>query len=123
MHSGLSRIAIAIGGLSVAALAFWVTLKILDYREADKIQIVEASYGLSCKARAGNVTENVSSACMGKSGTCSYLVETNKIGDPVPFCAKDFSVKWRCGSYEAVHELILSAEANGKEIDVSCPAK
>jgi len=128
MKSLFSTITAVIGALCVLVFTFWVTSMVLDYWDTskidtNKIQVVEASYGSNCNVPTGNVTGKVSSACMGKVDSCSYLIDVNEIGDPAPGCAKDFSVNWRCGSPAKDHQFNLPAEANGQTVVLSCPAK
>jgi hypothetical protein len=111
-----------IGRLCIMVFSYWVTSTILDYY-TNKIHVVEGSYGSNCNAPIGNVTDKLSSACMGKADTCSYLIDANAVGDPAPGCGKDFSVKWRCNSSDEVHQLDVAAEANGKTVTLSCTAK
>jgi hypothetical protein len=123
MKSVSSAVAPIIGGLCLLVFTFWATSRVLDYWDANKIQVVEASYGSNCNAPIGNVTDKVSSACMVKMDTCSYLIDVNTIGDTAPGCPKDFSAKWRCRPSAEVHQLNVQAEANGKTANLSCLAK
>lgn len=96
------------------------------------VTVEEASYGLSCKdfpvaapaintVSVGNATSAVAGACA-KAGpdasSCTYTVDVGDLGDPATTCAKDFSVKWRCGSQEHVGH--LDGESNGKSVTMSC---
>jgi hypothetical protein len=136
------RINLTIAFLVVMAASSWLTLQALDYLDSPGtrvasgvIGIVEASYGLSCKnhrvqapsenqVRAGNATAAVAKACDSKSGTCRYAVDVAKLGDPANGCGKDFQVKWRCDpDGTRTHEARLAAEANGRSISISCPAR
>jgi hypothetical protein len=97
------------------------------------IRVVEATYGLSCKGfnvpppaenrvRIGNATDVVAADCMHKHGRCLFLIDVLRIPDPAPNCGKDFSVKWRCGVENEVHQQFLPGEANEKSVSLSCPA-
>jgi hypothetical protein len=99
---------------------------------SNEIRVVEATYGLSCKdfkvpppagnrVRLGNASEIVANACTHKQGTCEFLVDVGRIGDPAQNCGKDFSVKWRCGDANDLHQIDLPGEANGKTAPLSCP--
>jgi hypothetical protein len=139
------RINLTIAFLVVMAASSWLTLQALDYLDSPRarvasagggsIAIVEASYGLSCKdfqvqaprenlVRVGNATAAVAKACDSKSGTCRYAVNVANLGDPAGGCGKDFQVKWRCGPEGArTHEARLAAEAHGRSLSISCPAR
>lgn len=99
----------------------------------DEIRIVEATYGLNCKdfkvpapamngVRLGNASEPVANSCMRVRGSCTYPVDVVRLGDPANSCAKDFSVKWRCGAESDIRQAYLPAEANGKSVAISCAA-
>jgi hypothetical protein len=99
----------------------------------DEIRVVEATYGLSCKGfkvrppaenrvRIGNATDAVAADCMHKQSKCLFSVDVRRIPDPAQGCGKDFSVKWRCGDANDVHQAYLPGEANGKSVPLSCPA-
>jgi hypothetical protein len=127
----------AVGGLCVIVASFWVTLKVLDYRgnasgsagaapAPRQIRVVDATYGLNCQGKIpslkpGNATQSVTQTCGGKVGTCAYTVTTNTLGDPAPGCAKDFIAKWQCGAASDPRQVQASAEANGKNVDLTCP--
>jgi hypothetical protein len=99
----------------------------------EQIRIVEATYGLKCKdfqvappavnrVAVGNATDAVAAACMTKKGKCLFSVATPPIPDPAQGCGKDFSVRWRCGPKRDVYQAYLPGEANGKDVQMSCPA-
>src|SRR4029450_7882634 len=60
------------------------------------ITVVEATYGANAGATRGNATKDVASTCNGKQ-SCEYVVDVNKLSDPVPGVVKDFIVVYRCG--------------------------
>lgn len=64
--------------------------------QPEQIIVLSATYGGSCRAPMGNWTGPVVRECNGKS-RCDFLVN-NRMGDPAPNCAKDFTVEWRCGN-------------------------
>ncbi|HQQ01297.1 MAG TPA: hypothetical protein PLY86_22805, partial [bacterium] len=70
--------------------------------------------------RRGNATKVVSRACDGKM-RWEFGIDCADIGDPANSCAKDFSVKWRCGADPKVYETYVEGEANGKIVMLSCP--
>ena len=85
------------------------------------LEIVEATYGGSCKATEGNVTKSVVSSCSGNKH-CNYVVDVYRLGDPASGCAKDFDVRWRCGRKDAIKVGHIEAEAGvgGKSVLMQC---
>jgi hypothetical protein len=99
---------------------------------AAQIQVIEATYGMNCKdynvkppnqnrAALGNVTAAVKRACEKKSKECKFDIEVGKLGDPANGCGKDFSVGWRCGNAEEIHQAYATAPAEDKSVLLSCP--
>jgi hypothetical protein len=131
MSGKVSSILLRLGGaLLVCGGFFWITLKFLDYREVgnsrleqetSEIRLVEATYGLNCGAKAGNMTASVVQVCGSTTGTCSFLIDAAKIGDPAPGCAKDFIAKWTCGTGRKKRERRLRPEASGQILSMQCP--
>jgi hypothetical protein len=122
-------------GLAVVLLSFWITTGItqrwstLGHAGANLIHIAEATYGKSCRgsghpdrAKPGNATVAASQTCDNTSVICPVIVDSIRIGDPAPGCSKDFSVSWRCGRDQAVHEIYLPEDATNKIAWVSCEA-
>jgi hypothetical protein len=64
------------------------------------ITVTTATYGGSCEAAAGNVTNYVAASCNGKA-SCDYKVDYVAIGDPAMGCSKDFVTTWHCGDAAA----------------------
>jgi hypothetical protein len=84
------------------------------------IKVLVATYGGNCGAHVGNDTHNISLACGGES-TCDYVVDYRRIGDPVPGCAKQYSVSYRCGLKGVPRSVTLGAEAGfGSVAALSC---
>jgi hypothetical protein len=129
-------------GLAVVLASFWITLGMLTEEpvsadpEARRIEIAEATYGMSCQqsgaapgdaVKAGNATAAISESCKEDydeaTGRCSFMIDVKRIGDPAPGCAKDFSVGWRCGKDPALHRRHIAAEANARSISLVCPAR
>jgi hypothetical protein len=108
--------------------------KFLTWRHppAGTIDIVDASYGQSCRDftpkpprqntyREGNATGFVHQACTGKSH-CHFDVDGAMLGDPVPGCDKDFSAEYRCGPADSALKIVrVDAEAEGKAFVLDCP--
>jgi hypothetical protein len=83
------------------------------------ISVTTATYGGSCKAPKGNVTQPLQTACNGKA-SCQYTVSVSVLGDPARGCPSDFAVEWTCGTGPG-SSASLPAEANGNKITLSCP--
>jgi peptidoglycan/LPS O-acetylase OafA/YrhL len=85
------------------------------------LEIVEATYGRSCKASEGNVTKSVVSSCSGDRH-CNYVVDVYRLGDPAGGCSKDFDVRWRCGRKDEIKFGHVDAEAGlgGKSVLMQC---
>lgn len=81
------------------------------------VRVVEASYGLNCGAPRQNATWDVAK-CNGIRN-CSYKVSVGTLGDPAYRCAKDFDVRYTCGT-DAVYSRHINGEANGKTINLDC---
>lgn len=136
--SAIRTIIMIIGGISVVAGSFLLTLKILDYAsvardpQPDVIHVAVATYGLSCYGfltpqktitiiKEGNATAAVSKHCEGVKRSCDYVVSPAELGDPAGGCGKDFIIGWRCGADSTIHEALLKAEAVNKTASVKCP--
>lgn len=136
-RSSVGRILLqVVGGVCVVLISFWVALQIMDYwippQNAVEIRVVEATYGLNCRdfkppeGRAnrvakGNATEVVKNACGNAKNTCPFVVDVGRLGDPAPGCQKDFTVRWRCGDLERIHQVFLIEEAHTKSAPLACP--
>ena len=93
------------------------------------LSVVEATYGANCKdfvvpapgantVAIGNATAAVVAACANKTGACDFVVDVGALGDPAPVCAKEFDVKWNCGSESrSAH---LDGEANTGKVTLAC---
>ncbi len=114
-----------IGGLAIVVGSFWITNMILDRWDSDParrntIEVLDATYGANCTAKAaGNVTQYVAKIC-GVTFNCSLPIDYSKMGDPAPGCAKDFSLKYRCGQQSESRALAVSPEASGKTLKLEC---
>jgi hypothetical protein len=84
------------------------------------ISVKAGTYGGNCHAPHGNVTDYLRSECDGRS-SCSYEIDFHKIGDPVPFCSKDYLAEWTCGNDLTIRRASASAEAGiGTRITLNC---
>src|SRR5262249_2754369 len=99
-----------VGAIAVLGGSFWIGLLGFDAwfppGNAVEIRVAEATYGLNCRefkpsegrenrVVKGNATEAVKKACDGAKGTCPFVVDAGRLGDPAPGCQKDFTVRWR----------------------------
>jgi hypothetical protein len=86
------------------------------------IHIIQATYGSNCSGfKAGNATSAVANACTGQRERCDFTVKADQLGNPAPFCAKNFVVKWFCGNQQGKYEGMLQEEADGRSISIVCP--
>jgi peptidoglycan/LPS O-acetylase OafA/YrhL len=93
----------------------------LPTRAAAGIDILSATYGQNCGARAGNATADVHAACSGKS-SCGYVVDVARLGDPANGCQKNFTATYRCPGNPASLTREAPAEAGlGTSLELSCP--
>jgi len=132
----LTRLA---GGLAVIAAAFVVTTLAGHYwwpqppRSANLIHVVEATYGQNCQGfvppagqinqvKRGNATVVASRSCNNTNVFCPIYIDKFRIGDPAVGCNKDFTVSWRCGADQAVHDIHVAGEAFQKVAWLSCSA-
>jgi hypothetical protein len=108
-----------------------VTINTAAYAEAPQakksqgpqIQLIEATYGPNCGARAGNATASMKKVCDAKRGACPYIVDVANLGDPAVGCGKNFVAKWRCGTDTATNERTLPTGANRRTITIECPVR
>jgi hypothetical protein len=95
------------------------------------ISVREATYGQSCAGvavpagwintvRLGNLTRALARTC-NRREVCTLTISSQVFGDPAPFCAKDFKVKWACPDGRS-EQLSVPAEAHGKTISLRCEA-
>jgi hypothetical protein len=98
---------------------------------SNDIQITEATYGEICRdfkpasphrnaVRTGNATQPVAQACEKKGASCAFPIDVAKLGDPAPGCAKDFVVKFRCGSDKKINSAVVAAEASDRTATLTC---
>jgi hypothetical protein len=95
------------------------------------IDVVEASYGSSCRHvayrsprynayRDGNATAAVIRACNGKS-RCRFTVDSGMLGDPAPGCDKDFAAEYRCGPGASPRRFAkVDGEADRVTVTLAC---
>src|SRR5262249_8523881 len=75
--------------------------RIIPCASQNTIQVVSGTYGASCGAPYGNATWHLAPSCNGLMA-CQYTVSVSILGDPVPFCQKDYIAQWRCGANPTV---------------------
>ena len=54
--------------------------------------------------------------------SCQYNINTNSIGDPAPYCHKDYEVEYNCGTSNSKY-IKVDKEANLKNIELDCSGK
>ena len=88
-------------------------------RRAPSVVVVSATYGLSCGAPLGNMTDEYAKRCRDWT-RCSFRV-TNQYGDPAPGCGKDFWVEYRCGDDPSVRRAGYPARrGEGYKVTLTC---
>jgi hypothetical protein len=86
-----------------------------------EITVVAGTYGKNCGASYGNKTAHLESLCNARA-SCSYVIDYQIIGDPVPGCKKEYEAEWKCGADKAIHSAVASAEAGYKSpLLLTCP--
>ena len=135
----LMRFVVAV---AIVLISFFAALTVFNYfdipkltdqsDDSNRIRIVEATYAMNCKdynvkppnqnrVALGNATAVVTRACEKKSRECKFKIEVGELGDPAYGCDKGFSVGWRCGNVEEIHEAHAAAPADDKSVLLSCP--
>jgi len=125
--------AVAIAGEAAQSEAAWRKLHRLWAGARPDIEIVSATYGMSCKDFAerppfrnmvapGNATAALRRACEGQQ-QCSPVVDLSMAGgDPANGCGKDFTVEYSCYGSGSVHKAYIPGEALGKQLSLDCEA-
>lgn len=105
----------------VPIASFGVTLWVLASLETQPgINVSSASYGENCGAPWGNVTRKFQNECDGKF-RCSFAVNSQSLGDPVPGCDKSFAVSYACLP-NAQNKLVdFPKTGSGINIELTCP--
>jgi hypothetical protein len=112
---------IALSGRGWTCGAALAVLALAGCGGANDIEVVQATYGASCRASAGNATSDVADTCNGEE-TCRYTVDVRELGDPLSGCEKNFVVEYRCGADEPTKTIELPAEAGlGSVATLTCP--
>lgn len=82
------------------------------------IRVITATYGGNGGAGTGNVSGHIRQQCDGFH-SCHYVIDHNKLGDPVPYFAKDYRVTYDCGDNIQRSRYRLP-EATGKTVVLTC---
>ena len=108
-----------------------IQLPFQDPSKRTGIQVIEASYGNSCKfkrvpaphvntVQTGNATGIVQEICNGKE-YCQFKVDQALFGDPANGCRKDFRVSYMCPTIpNQVMYASTLGDAYGKQIKMGC---
>ena len=133
------------GLIGVTLASAVVSLKLLEYMDdagragwpavpsTNVISIVEATYGGSCRAtmpaekataiKDGNATAALVKLCDKAIDDCRFAFDVADVGDPLPGCAKDLSISWRCANEDKPRRLTIAPEAHRKPVYISCLAR
>lgn len=115
----LTLTAIVFTGQSAQSMIRYIRSTIYHRSEID---VLSASYGLSCRVSEGNVTKPIKQLCH-FAATCDTLVSVDQLGDPAPGCDKDFTIVYRCTSQIGTRTGYIPASADGKHIVLECATK
>ncbi len=83
------------------------------------ITVLDATYGERCGVSRGNATWSVAPTCNGFQ-SCTYNISVGTLGDPKRGCEKDFVVRYKCSNSTASLNAVAPAEANGRNVSLSC---
>jgi hypothetical protein len=83
------------------------------------VAVTSATYGGNCGAPRGNVTSHLAQACNGRR-SCDYVIDWRIIGDPKPFCGKDYVAEWRCGGAPGRSASVSPEAGYLKSISLRC---
>jgi peptidoglycan/LPS O-acetylase OafA/YrhL len=112
----LTLTAIVVTGQSAQSIIHYVRSTLYHRSEVD---VLSASYGLSCLVSEGNVTKPIKQLCH-FAAKCDIAVSVDQFGDPAPGCDKDFTVVYRCTGQTGTKTGYIPASADGKHIVVAC---
>jgi hypothetical protein len=87
---------------------------------AERIEVMQATYGSNCGAPGGNATPDVANACNGTQD-CDYRVDVSRLGDPAIGCAKQFIVEYRCGGRQSKRVTVAAEAGLGGIASLGCP--
>jgi len=91
-----------------------------DIASDGEIQVQSATFGGNCGALGGNATSDVQMTCDGER-KCTYMVDVERLGNPVPDCAKAFVVEYQCtGGGPPVKAEIPGEAGFNKPVRLSC---
>jgi 4-amino-4-deoxy-L-arabinose transferase-like glycosyltransferase len=91
------------------------------------ISVEQATYGRSCigavrpsyRLRDGNATAAIARMC-NRWERCDLTLSASLLGDPAPFCAKNFDIDWICPNGQKGH-VAVRPEAAGQTLHLACP--
>lgn len=123
-------IVVAVAGQAARSDVTWEKLHRLWYGDRSEIDVVSASYGLSCKefkvpapyinsVAAGNATAAVARACNSRQ-LCKFRIAVSRLGDPANGCGKDFTLQYKCTRSDIMKSQYVGGEANGNVVALRC---
>jgi hypothetical protein len=126
----LFLVLIAVGGQTLRYSSLTAPFRHLFGVADGEITVLSADYGLNCAdfpvprpypklVAPGYATKAIKTACDHRS-KCEYLVSAAQLGDPANSCGKEFTVKYRCSGHDVIYSAFLPAEADGKNIVLTC---
>ena len=83
------------------------------------ISVISATYGGDCGAHEGNATASLAKTCNGKF-VCEYTIDYRIIGDPAPYCRKNYVAKWSCGSSSPLTTQAGAEAGFGSKVELTC---
>jgi hypothetical protein len=109
--------------IAIVAVGFGVWARDLDTLattlSADgNVDVVAASYGVSCGLPENNALRFVRSACAGKT-QCSYDIDAREVHDPAP-CTAKFTAEWKCGANAPTRRSVEQNARPGARISLAC---
>ncbi|KMW57119.1 hypothetical protein AIOL_002078 [Candidatus Rhodobacter oscarellae] len=92
-------------------------------RGVKEIIVEQATYGRSCNAPVGNVTDRVAINCQGGEGQCHFIVDMAELGRPGGnSCEHNFEAFYSCpGDGDRLRSAFVSGEAGyGTKVSLAC---
>ena len=88
-------------------------------RTVSGVVVTSATYGGNCGAPRSNATQQLARACNGRT-SCDYVIDWQVIGDPKPYCGKNYIAEWRCGDGRVRSASVPPEAGYQKTISLRC---